>query len=130
MVPSLSLLLFQLIPVLALSCRSMKPATLLNTSILKLLQLCLNGNALHYQNGCKAKTTTTGGLKTVELRAIFLRETDRHPIGKDWREAYEKGLPFRDFSSPVPPFRCTMVTGEGAARMGGKLFRNGLSRVT
>jgi hypothetical protein len=32
------------------------------------------------------------------LRAVFLRETDYHSVGKDWREAYEKGLPFRDFS--------------------------------
>jgi len=32
------------------------------------------------------------------LRAVFLREVDRHQVGKDWREAYEKGLPFRDFS--------------------------------
>ena len=23
---------------------------------------------------------------------------DRHSTGRDWREAYEKGLPFRDFS--------------------------------
>jgi hypothetical protein len=32
------------------------------------------------------------------LRGAFLREIGRHPVGAEWREAYEKGLPFRDFS--------------------------------
>jgi hypothetical protein len=32
------------------------------------------------------------------LRAVFFTEIDHHPTGNDWREAYEKGLLFRDFS--------------------------------
>ena len=42
----------------------------------------------------------TGGSEEDKrvLRDVFLRETSRHPMGVEWREAYEKGLPFRNFS--------------------------------
>jgi hypothetical protein len=52
---------------LPLSYSSTKLVTLLDTSILKLQQLFLCGNAQPYRNGCKLKTTTTDGLNVVGL---------------------------------------------------------------
>lgn len=54
---------------LPLSRRSTKLDKLLDTSISKLLQLFRYGGVLHYQNGCKSKTTMTGGLKKEGLNA-------------------------------------------------------------
>lgn len=94
---------------------------LLDTSILRLPRLFLYGNAPHYQNGCRSKTITTGGLKTVGLntkKGCYVPFSSEKPIAIGLVKIGEKPMR-RAFLSetsqgnlgPAPPFGSMTATG-------------------